>query len=991
MSIFQKSVLNKHINNLDKEKVDKAFLQFKTNYSLDKIEKIKLLKEEEYQDGFLREIFVDVLGYTFKPNENYNLVREFKNQSDSKKADGAILNGEKVVAVIELKSTSTKDLTSVTQQAFNYKNNQPGCKYVITSNFQKLRFFIDYSNEYEEFDLFNLQKQEFDLLYMLLHKDSIFADLPQTIKKETRFHEQQISEQLYNDYSDFKYKIFENLVKNNPEYDKITLFEKSQKLLDRLLFIFFAEDSGLLPANSISRIIDHFDQLRELDAYKPLYETYKLYFGYMNIGRKGKVSADDIPAYNGGLFAPDEVLDNVKIDDEILRNDSLKLSKYDFNTEVDVNILGHIFEHSLNEIEEFEKQLAENSDISVIKTSKRKKDGVFYTPKYITQYIVENTLGKLCENKRKELGIFEIEFDSNDRTKKGLSEKGKAIYNKLNDYKEWLKSLKIIDPACGSGAFLNQALNFLIAEHKLIDDLIADLTNQAIRLFDTDKSILENNLFGVDINQESVEIAKLSLWLRTAQKERKLSNLNDNIKCGNSLIDVPEIAGEKAFNWQKEFPQIIENGGFDVVVGNPPYGAKLETEVQDYLNKQYIKGGSETAISFIKLSYDKLLKSNGLFGFIIPKAFTFASNYENIRDFLINDITEIIDCKKVWKEVLLEQIMLFYQKNINSNFYKNGKLQEQSVTILSNLQKENYKKFDFLLNDITLKELEIGLNINNLNFFIKDIANNSRGGIFQKKITDIGNYAVLGGAEIQRNGIVGIKGKIDYELIKNDTKNCINENSILVQNIVAHIENPTPHIKITACFPENKNYAIVDTINQITFHKDYNCKVFWLLFNSKLINWYCYRFIFAKAIRTMHFDNSITNRIPIPKYINQQTFIEKADLMLQLYKELQEKSDKFIRNIQREFLLLNISKKLQNWYEITYTEFLKELEKQKIKLSLSQKSEWEDYFLSECKKTQEINDKIKQTDIEIDNMVYKLYELTPEEIEIVEEIENEIK
>jgi len=76
--------------------------------------------------------------------------------------------------------------------------------------------------------LFNLQKQDFDLLYMLLHKDSIFADLPQTIKKETRFHEQQISEQLYNDYSDFKYKIFENIVKNNPKFDKLILFEKSQ-------------------------------------------------------------------------------------------------------------------------------------------------------------------------------------------------------------------------------------------------------------------------------------------------------------------------------------------------------------------------------------------------------------------------------------------------------------------------------------------------------------------------------------------------------------------------------------------------------------------------------------------------------------------------------------------------------------------------------------------------------------------------------------------
>jgi len=147
MQIFQKSVLQKHLNRLDKQTVEKAFQVFKVNYSFDKIEKIKTLKEEEYQDGFLRDIFVDVFGYTLKPSEKFDLVRELKNTADGKKADGAIVNNDKILAVIELKSTSTKDLTSVTQQAFNYKNNQTGCRYVITSNFQKLRFYIDYANE----------------------------------------------------------------------------------------------------------------------------------------------------------------------------------------------------------------------------------------------------------------------------------------------------------------------------------------------------------------------------------------------------------------------------------------------------------------------------------------------------------------------------------------------------------------------------------------------------------------------------------------------------------------------------------------------------------------------------------------------------------------------------------------------------------------------------------------------------------------------------
>jgi len=727
MQIFQKSVVKKHINSLDKNKINNAFSKFNLNYSKEKIEKIKLLKEEEYQDGFLRDIFVDIFGYTLKPNEDYNLVRELKNQADSKKADGAILNGENVVAVIELKSTITKDLTGITQQAFNYKNNQQGCKYVITSNFQKLRFYIDYANEYEEFDLFNLQKYDFELLYLILSKDSIFSDLPLTIKKETRFHEQKISEQLYQDYSDFKYKIFENLIKNNSKIDKLVLFEKSQKLLDRLLFIFFAEDSGLLPTNSISRIIERFDKLVEEDAYKPLYDIYKQYFGYMNIGRKGKVPADDIPAYNGGLFAYDEILDKIKIDDEVLKSDSLKLSAYDFSTEVDVNILGHIFEHSLNEIEEVEKQLATGSDIEIIKTSKRKKDGVFYTPKYVTQYIVQNTLGKLCQNQRTVLGIFEVEFDSSFRTKKGLNEKGKLLYEKLSSYKDWLKNLKIIDPACGSGAFLNQALNFLIAEHEQIDDFIADLTETKIRIFDTDKTILENNLYGVDINQESVEIARLSLWLRTAQKGRKLSMLNDNIKCGNSLVDDYSLNYRKAFDWKKEFVEIMKNGGFDIVIGNPPY-------IKEYTNKEAFtglhshycyQGKMDLWYFFGCLALEIVKKENGLIGYIAPNNWITNSGASKFRNQILKKgkILEFVDFGdfKVFDSAGIQTMIYIMQRTENNNIYQfqYSKIIDSKINHEINqkfLQKINDDRFTYFTAKIERENLiDKTINFNNSN------------------------------------------------------------------------------------------------------------------------------------------------------------------------------------------------------------------------------------------------------------------------------------
>jgi type II restriction/modification system DNA methylase subunit YeeA len=135
----------------------------------------------------------------------------------------------------------------------------------------------------------------------------------------------------------------------------------------------------------------------------------------------------------------------------------------------------------------------------------------------------------------------------------------------------------------------------------------------------------------------------------------------------------------------------------------------------------------------------------------------------------------------------------------------------------------------------------------------------------------------------------------------------------------------------------------------------------------------------------MHFDNSITNRIPIPTDLIQQPFIELADILLFNNKELQELSQKFLRSLERKFSLTELPKKLQDWYLLSYPEFIKELEKKKIKLSLSEEAEWEMYFTSEAQKAIELKSQIEKTDKEIDQMVYALYELTEDEIKIVEE------
>ncbi|PCJ22478.1 MAG: hypothetical protein COA97_13380 [Flavobacteriales bacterium] len=570
MALFQNSVLNKYIKLQDQEAVEKAYKKYaKYFHNAARQQNIRDSKEEQFQEGFLRELFVTVLGYTLNPEPNFNLTTELKNEKNAKKTDGAILKNGQALAVIELKSTKTKDLESIRQQAFDYKANQTGCVYVITSNFEKIRFYINNAVDFEEFNLFTLNLERFTLMYLCLHQSNLLNNIPLKIKTDSVVEEEKITKTFYNDYSVFKRELFRDLVKQNMNNEvfrneiqkedseqankniKLVLFKTSQKLIDRFLFIFFAEDRGLLPPNSTLQILKKWKADVDFGDERPLYNLFKTYFHFLDTGRKGTDSRAEIFAYNGGLFKPDAILDSLIIDDELLYKHTKQLSDYDFESQVDVNILGHIFENSLNEIESVNAEI-EGTAFDKQKT-KRKKDGVFYTPKYITKYIVDNTIGKLCTEKKDALKILEEDFNP-----KRQKETKKKLLASLETYREWLLQLTICDPACGSGAFLNQALDFLIKEHQDIDELQTNLLGGGLVFPNIENTVLENNIFGVDLNEESVEIAKLSLWLRTAQPRRKLNTLNNNIKCGNSLIDSKTVAGDKAFNWEEEFPQVFK-------------------------------------------------------------------------------------------------------------------------------------------------------------------------------------------------------------------------------------------------------------------------------------------------------------------------------------------------------------------------------------------------------------------------------------------------
>jgi type I restriction-modification system DNA methylase subunit len=1022
MPLFQESIVKKYLSTIDEELIEKAFNEFKRVYSADKIKNIKIAKEEQYQEGFIKDIFGQVLGYSVFPEQPFNIQTEKKNQSDSKKADGAIFKEDNVVGVIELKDNKTKNLDAVKDQAFGYKNNHKDCSYIISSNFHKLRFYIDDATEYEEFDLYNLDKEAFKRFYLYLRKEGLLdKNIPKLLRQETKFHEEEISKKLYRDYSQFKKRFYENALKHNPQHDKVVLLKKSQKFLDRILFLLFAEDKGLVGTNSIVKIVEKWANADD-DNYRPLYELINIYFGHLYKGYVYQRTGEIIPEFGGELFAPDDVLDGLTIEDLILKNDLLILSKYDFNTDVDVNILGHIFEHSLNEVEDVEAEL--RREVVQKNKSKRKKDGVFYTPKYITKYIIENTVGKLCIEKKVELKLDEdYSIFEYKRADGKLNEKGKDLFERLNHYKSWLLTLKVCDPACGSGAFLNQALSFFIEEHKFVDDLIAELTNTPLRLFDTDLQILENNIFGVDINEESIEIAKLSLWLRTAKPGRKLTNLSNNIKCGNSLIDNSEIAGEKAFNWKNEFHSVFEKGGFDVVVGNPPYVFARENFSQsekDYYVQNYksAKYQINTYLLFIEKTID-IINDSRNFGLIIPNSWLMVYSGETLRRYLLENcsLNKIVNLEGYsFESANVETVILLANKSKaikKSNFeilLNNGK--EFYLSHVKNqeefLHNEGceFKVFlDATGDELTKKILE---NSSTLSDIVEIKAGlqayeKGKGDPIQNEEDvinrpydynykfDENTFKYLDGKDVNRYLISwsGLYLRYGKHLAAPRTWDLFGGKKIIVREITGKYPNCIISTYSDEIYLYNRsNIAIIEKAESVV-----SLKYIVALLNSKLLSYYFLKNT-AKSVRKI-FPKIILNdlrKFPVKviDHKSQEPFIFLAEKILDLNQRLLDISRKFITYLNSNINLQKPNSKLEKWYEITFSEFIIELNKnllQNNKTPLSKKDEfeWMELFEENKKILADLKLQIDQIDKEIDGKVYQLYGLTEEEIKIVED------
>ena len=628
--------------------------------------------ERNLQGQFFAEVFGRVLGYGQAiGNNHYHMrVEQGAELRGAGRPDGTLgfYEGKdpgQTRVVIELKGPGANldarqpsygNITPV-EQAFRYVTQFDDCRWVIVSNFETVRLYSKIRGQgyWHEFQLAKLEESDTLRQFLfLLSRESLVLEHKgksqvDALAAETHIKEEDITKKFYAFYKAVRGQTFRQLVKDNPVPEgagqadhEVFLLEKTQKLLDRVLFICFCEDTGLLPPNVIHKALE------SVGAGLVPTTRWQQMCGLFHAIDKGH-DPWNIPGYNGGLFAPDLELEGLSVADSIL-DDVLTLSDYDFATELNVNILGHVFEQSISDLEALRAEIQGKQGKAT--GGKRKKEGVFYTPEFITQFIVENTVGSWLAERFEEVRARH-DLDSIDGRKK--EERRRADLAIWLEYQEVLRHIKILDPACGSGAFLVAAFDFLMREYKRVNEQVGLLDKvKGPGLFDLDRQILQENLFGVDINPESVEITKLALWLKTARRDKPLNNLDGSIKCGNSIVSppgdgatdeahaafdaLPADVQRRAFDWRSEFPSIFADGrnGFDCVIGNPPYvRQELLSPIKPYLQRDYrsYHGMADLYVYFYERGV-QALAPGGKLSYIVTNKWLRSGYGEALRGFM---------------------------------------------------------------------------------------------------------------------------------------------------------------------------------------------------------------------------------------------------------------------------------------------------------------------------------------------------------------------
>ena len=650
-------------------------------------------------------------------------------------------------------------------------------------------------------------------------------------------------------------KLALNIVANNSEVEEENINFAVQQIIDRIVFLKVCEDRKIEPENNLFKLI------KTGNYYQNLFQYF--------------LTADH--KYNSGLFdfQRDTITQNLKIENSVIKNilnelyGKSKDNKDDFSYNfaiIPVEILGLAYEQFLGKVVKLtsakKAQIEEKPEV-------RKAGGVFYTPEYIVDYIVRNTVGKLIENK----------------TPAEISK------------------IKILDPSCGSGSFLLGAYQYLLDYHLKFYHNQLRIRNSELGINNNSqfqipnlpltpegnlsshekKRILLNNIFGVDVDSQAVEVTKLSLLLKALEgetvasintslqilHERVLPSLDKNIQSGNSLIS-PDFYSKglfltpkeerkiNVFDWKNGFPQAFQQGGFDCIIGNPPYvtlqlGKKQESQKDYFLNyyKSKFYNSFEYKVNLFGLFMEQslgLLIDKGIFSYIVPNSFFNANTFKKIRKYFLNNgnFDVLFDLRyKVFEQAEIggNAIFIFVKNDKNNNTQL---LTADNLETFFNPSKQEIEKSKFL-NHAT----------NNLNLENKNIQ-------LSEKISKVGILELHNFVKIYQGIITGDNKKF---LTENPTKSDkwqkilrgrdINKYSTNFSNVYVYFEPKelwsNANIDMFKCSEkiisrqtsdkliatyDTEGYFSLDSTHVIHLKdKKYNLKYILALFNSKLINY----------------------------------------------------------------------------------------------------------------------------------------------------------
>ncbi|MEE0943326.1 MAG: N-6 DNA methylase [Methanobrevibacter sp.] len=698
----------------------------------------KLYKEEEAKVEFINPM-MEALGWDV--HNKQGLGPNFKEVvfeeslavgKETRAPDYSFRLGGQLIYYLEAKkpSVNIKDDRSPAYQARRYGWSAK-IPIVILTDFEELAIYETTSKPKEHerastnrvlFYTYEEYVDKWEEIYGLFSKEAVLKELFQKFvddnTSKTKKGTQSIDEEFLKDIEKWRLLLARNIALRNKDLSLDELNLAVQLIIDRIVFFRMAEDRGIERYQTLYKLSE------SENIYKQLCEVFK--------------KAD--LKYNSGLFhfsfTPDysEFVDNItlhlNIDDGVFKEIFADLyypkSPYEFSV-ISPEILGNIYENFLGSI----IRLTPSHQAKIEqKPEVKKAGGVFYTPQYIADYIVDKTVGELI--------------------------KGKSPNQ--------ISKLKIVDPACGSGSFLLRAYQKLLDYHleyyvglqKPPKEVYYVGKDNVPRLTIREKKrILTNNIYGVDIDVNAVEVTKLSLLLKVLEDENKdvleqqqklyqekvLPNLSYNIKCGNSLIKTDIMNQENLeydvlldvnpFNWEHEFPLVFANGGFDAVIGNPPYGYhEIHSDItKNYLKKKYVssKGSFEHYFLFYELSLS-LLKDGGLHGFIVPVTWISIPSALSLRKFILDNYSIV--------ELNWFNYFVFKNAKVNTliSIIKKSSMKKTNVNVFSSpnllkpVEKRVYPQERFITLDYSInifedeKDMKILEKIIKNSFQLKDIA-----------------------------------------------------------------------------------------------------------------------------------------------------------------------------------------------------------------------------------------------------------------------------